>query len=231
MPFSLVPTASDGVAHICLEAAVGVPLFVLAGWYLEARARRGTGEALRSLAELAAKEVAVRDDTGERRIAIDDLRAGQILVVRPGERVATDGTVVEGSSAIDLSLVTGESEPAEVGPGTIVIGGSVNVGGLLTVRASRVSAPTPDWPASPTWSPRHRRARRGHSASPTRSPESSYRSYSPWPPRSSASGSARAPNRRPRSPPPWPSWSSPIDLAIFLISRRSGRVKVFGRPP
>ncbi|NED22054.1 copper-translocating P-type ATPase [Streptomyces sp. SID9913] len=142
MPFSLVPTASDGVAHIYLEAAVGVPLFVLAGRYLEARARRGTGAALRSLAELAAKEVAVRDDTGERRIAIEDLRAGQIFVVRPGERVATDGTVVEGSSAVDLSLVTGESEPAEVGPGTAVIGGSVNVGGLLAVRATAVGADT-----------------------------------------------------------------------------------------
>ncbi|MET9234743.1 heavy metal translocating P-type ATPase [Streptomyces cellulosae] len=142
MPFSLVPTASDGVAHIYLEAAVGVPLFVLAGRYLEARARRGTGAALRSLAELAAKEVAVRDDTGERRIAIEDLRKGQIFVVRPGERVATDGTVVEGSSAVDLSLVTGESEPAEVGPGTAVIGGSVNVGGLLAVRATAVGADT-----------------------------------------------------------------------------------------
>ncbi len=109
MPFSLVPTASDGVAHIYLEAAVGVPLFVLAGRYLEANARRGTGAALRSLAELAAKEVAVRDDTGERRIAIEDLWAGQIFVVRPGERVATDGTVVEGSSAVDLSWSPGRA--------------------------------------------------------------------------------------------------------------------------
>ncbi|MDT0393729.1 MULTISPECIES: heavy metal translocating P-type ATPase [Streptomyces] len=142
MPFSLLPTAPVGVAHIYLEAAVGVPLFVLAGRYLEAKARRGTGAALRSLAELAAKEVAVRDDTGERRIAIEDLRAGQIFVVRPGERVATDGTVVEGSSAVDLSLVTGESEPAEVAPGTAVIGGSVNVGGLLAVRATAVGADT-----------------------------------------------------------------------------------------
>src|SRR5690606_42065115 len=122
------------------EAAAGVPLFVLAGRYLEARARRGTGAALRSLAELAAKEVAVRDDTGERRIAIEDLRAGQIFVVRPGERVATDGTVVEGSSAVDLSLVTGESEPAEVGPGTAVIGGSVNVGGLLDRKSTRLNS-------------------------------------------------------------------------------------------
>ncbi|WP_282082555.1 heavy metal translocating P-type ATPase [Streptomyces tendae] len=142
MPFSLVPTASDGVAHIYLEAAVGVPLFVLAGRHLEARARRGTGAALRSLAELAVKEVAVRDDAGERLVAIDALRVGQVFVVRPGERVATDGTVAEGSSAVDLSLVTGESEPAEVGPGAAVIGGSVNVGGLLAVRATAVGADT-----------------------------------------------------------------------------------------
>ncbi|WP_329433063.1 heavy metal translocating P-type ATPase [Streptomyces anthocyanicus] len=142
MPFSLVPTASDGVAHIYLEAAVGVPLFVLAGRYLEARARRGTGAALRALAELAVKDVAVRDGTGGRRIPIEELRVGQVFVVRPGERVATDGTVVEGSSAVDLSLVTGESEPAEVAPGTAVIAGSVNVGGLLAVRATAVGADT-----------------------------------------------------------------------------------------
>ncbi|MFF0223363.1 heavy metal translocating P-type ATPase [Streptomyces sp. NPDC004629] len=142
MPFSLMPTASDGVAHVYLEAAVGVPLFVLAGRFLEARARRGTGAALRALARLAAKEVAVRDGSGERLIPIEELTTGQLFVVRPGERVATDGTVTDGSSAVDLSLVTGESEPAEVGPGSAVIGGSVNAGGLLLVRATAVGADT-----------------------------------------------------------------------------------------
>ncbi|MER6523880.1 heavy metal translocating P-type ATPase [Streptomyces sp. NPDC001508] len=142
MPFSLLPTASDGVAHLYLEAAVGVPLFVLAGRFLEARARRGTGAALRSLARLAAKEVAVRDGSGEHLVPIEELTISQIFVVRPGERVATDGTVTEGSSAVDLSLVTGESEPAEVGPGSAVIGGSVNAGGLLLVRATAVGADT-----------------------------------------------------------------------------------------
>ncbi|MGQ4384775.1 heavy metal translocating P-type ATPase [Streptomyces sp. SAS_270] len=143
MPFTLVPTASDGVAHIYLEAAVGVPLFVLAGRFLEARARHGTGEALRSLARLAAKEVSVREDGGlERLIPIEELRAGQVFVARPGERVATDGQVTEGSSAVDLSLVTGESEPVEVGPGSAVVGGAVNVGGLLLVRATAVGADT-----------------------------------------------------------------------------------------
>ncbi|MBI0294875.1 cadmium-translocating P-type ATPase [Streptomyces sp. PRKS01-29] len=142
MPFSLVPTASDGVAHIYLEAAVGVPLFVLAGRYLETRARRGTGAALRSLARLATKEVSVRDGDGERLIPVGHLRVGQVFTVRPGERLATDGTVVEGSSAVDLSLVTGESEPVEVGPGAPVIGGAVNAGGLLLVRATAVGADT-----------------------------------------------------------------------------------------
>lgn len=143
MPFTLVPTASDGTAHIYLEAVVGVPLFVLAGRFLEARARRGTGAALRALARLAAKEVSVREGDGtERLIPIEELRAGQVFVVRPGERVATDGEVVEGSSAVDLSLVTGESEPVEVQPGAAVVGGAVNAGGLLLVRATAVGADT-----------------------------------------------------------------------------------------
>ncbi|MEU5607243.1 heavy metal translocating P-type ATPase [Streptomyces sparsogenes] len=142
MPFTLLPTASDGVAHVYLEAAVGVPLFVLAGRFLEARARRGTGAALRSLARLAAKEVSVRDGSGERLVPVEELAPGQVFVVRPGERVATDGTVTEGSSAVDLSLVTGESEPVEVGPGSAVIGGAVNAGGLLLVRATAVGADT-----------------------------------------------------------------------------------------
>ncbi|MFD6287955.1 heavy metal translocating P-type ATPase [Streptomyces sp. NPDC060205] len=142
MPFSLVPSAPDGVAHLYLEAAVGVPLFVLAGRFLEARGRRGTGAALRSLASLAAKEVAVRADGTERLVPIAQLRAGQIFVVRPGERVATDGRVTEGSSAVDLSLVTGETEPIEVGPGSAVVGGAVNSGGLLLVRATAVGADT-----------------------------------------------------------------------------------------
>ncbi|MGW7018042.1 heavy metal translocating P-type ATPase [Streptomyces decoyicus] len=142
MPFSLVPSVSDGVAHIYLEAAVGVPLFVLAGRFLEARARRGTGAALRSLAQLAAKEVAVREGESERLISIGELSVGHVFVVRPGERVATDGEVAEGSSAVDLSLVTGETEPVEVGPGSAVVGGAVNSGGLLLVRATAVGADT-----------------------------------------------------------------------------------------
>ncbi|MEU6687271.1 heavy metal translocating P-type ATPase [Streptomyces sp. NPDC046832] len=143
MPFNLVPSASEGVAHVYLEAAVAVPLFVLAGRFLEARARRGTGAALRSLADLAAKEVSVREGDGsERSLPVEELGVGQVFVVRPGERVATDGQVVEGSSAVDLSLVTGESEPVEVSPGSGVVGGAVNAGGLLLVRAGAVGADT-----------------------------------------------------------------------------------------
>ncbi|MBD0748085.1 cation-translocating P-type ATPase [Streptomyces sp. CBMA152] len=142
MPFTVVPSVSDGAAHLYLEAAVGVPLFVLAGRFLEARARRGTGAALRSLAQLAAKEVTIREGNDERLVPVEWLRPGQVFVVRPGERVATDGRVVEGSSAVDLSLVTGESEPVEVGPGSAVVGGAVNAGGLLLVEATAVGADT-----------------------------------------------------------------------------------------
>ncbi|WP_018540984.1 heavy metal translocating P-type ATPase [Streptomyces sp. MspMP-M5] len=143
MPFSLLPTADDGTAHLYLEAAVGVPLFVLAGRRMEARARRGTGAALRSLAELAAKEVSVRRPDGtERRLPVALLQVGDHFLVRPGERVATDGTVVTGSSALDLSLISGESHPVEVGPDSPVVGGAVNSGGLLEVRADAVGGDT-----------------------------------------------------------------------------------------
>ncbi|AVZ74398.1 copper-translocating P-type ATPase [Streptomyces lunaelactis] len=142
MQFSLLPSADTGAAHLYLEAAVAVPLFVLVGRLVEARAKHGTGSALRSLAELAAKDVAVREGDGERRIPVARLRVGQVFTVRPGEKVATDGVVVEGSSALDLSLVTGESEPVEVGPGSAVVGAAVNSGGLLLVRATAVGADT-----------------------------------------------------------------------------------------
>lgn len=143
MPFS--PAADGGgTAHVYLEAAVGVPLFVLAGRLLEGRARRRTGSALRALAELSAGEVCVRDpESGrERLLPIERLLPGREFVVRPGERVATDGVVVEGGSALDLSLLTGESVPVEVGPGDRVAGGTVNVGGALVVRATAVGADT-----------------------------------------------------------------------------------------
>ncbi|MEW2577293.1 heavy metal translocating P-type ATPase [Streptomyces syringium] len=145
MPFTLLPSGAgmNGTADVYLEAVVAVPLFVLAGRMLEARARRGTGSALRALASLAAKDVVVRGaDGAERRVPITELRVGDRFVVRPGERVATDGVVVTGGSALDLSLVTGESAPVEAGPGAAVVGGAVNSGGLLEVRATAVGADT-----------------------------------------------------------------------------------------
>ncbi|MFI6446632.1 heavy metal translocating P-type ATPase [Kitasatospora sp. NPDC050543] len=142
MPFSLTAGPGGG-AHIYLEAAVGVPLFVLCGRRLEAGVRRRTGSALRALAELGAKEVCVREEGGAQRlIPVEQLLPGQDFVVRPGEKLATDGVVVEGSSAVDASLLTGESVPVEAGPGDRVTGATLNVGGTLVVRATAVGADT-----------------------------------------------------------------------------------------
>src|SRR6185312_8298436 len=117
-------------------------VFLLTGRYLEARAVRRPGSALRALLELGAREVAVLDGTGERRVSVDQLAVGDRFVVRPGEKVATDGTVVEGTSAVDASMLTGEPVPVEVGPGDSVVGATVNVGGRLEVRATRVGSDT-----------------------------------------------------------------------------------------
>ncbi|SFF59814.1 Cu+-exporting ATPase [Actinacidiphila alni] len=142
MPFSLLPMLGRGTP-VYLEGAVSVPLAVLAGRFLEARARRGTGEALRALARLTVSEVALRAADGtERLVPLARLGVGDVFTVRPGERVATDGVVVDGASALDLSLVTGESEPVEVGPDAPAVGGAVNAGGLLHVRATAVGADT-----------------------------------------------------------------------------------------
>jgi Cu+-exporting ATPase len=125
-----------------LEAAAGVTTAVLAGRYLEARARDRSGSALTALALLEAKSVAVLRGGAEQRVAVGELAAGEEFVVRPGEKIATDGVVVEGSSAVDASLVTGESIPAEVGPGDKVTGATVNMSGRLVVRATEVGAGT-----------------------------------------------------------------------------------------
>ena len=125
-----------------LEAAAGVTTAVLAGRYLEARARDRSGSALTALAALGAKTVAVLHDGAEQRVPVDELAVGDLFVVRPGEKIATDGVVAEGSSAIDKSLVTGESMPAEVGPGDPVTGATVNMSGRLVVRATQVGSGT-----------------------------------------------------------------------------------------
>lgn len=133
----------DAVAHVYLEVASTVVAFILAGRYFEARAKRRAGDALRSLLDLGAKDVSVLDDDGrERRIPIAELAVGNRFVVRPGERVATDGRVVDGRSAVDQSLVTGESLPVDVEPGDVVIGATVNSDGRLVVEATRVGADT-----------------------------------------------------------------------------------------
>ncbi|GLW92457.1 heavy metal translocating P-type ATPase [Actinokineospora globicatena] len=140
--FSLFPADDHGRADIYFEVAVGVTTFLLLGRWLEARSKRRAGSALRALLALGAKDVAVLRDGVEVRVPVGDLRVGELFVVRPGEKVATDGVVEEGSSAVDRSLVTGESVPDEVGPGAAVVGGTVNTSGRLVVRASRVGGDT-----------------------------------------------------------------------------------------
>jgi len=140
--FSLTADRDMGSSLIYLEVAAGVTTFILAGRYFEARAKRRSGAALQALLELGAKEVAVLRDGAEQRIAVDDLAVGDHFVVRPGEKVATDGVVEDGASAIDASLLTGEPVPVEVGPGDAVTGATVNAGGRLVVRATRVGADT-----------------------------------------------------------------------------------------
>ena len=142
-PFELTIERTDGAGNIYLEAAAGVTAFILAGRYFEARAKRKAGAALRALLELGAKDVTVlRADGGERNLPVAELKAGDRFLVRPGEKIATDGTVEEGSSAVDASMLTGESVPVEVGAGDPVTGATVNVGGRLVVRATRVGADT-----------------------------------------------------------------------------------------
>ncbi|MFI5624365.1 heavy metal translocating P-type ATPase [Nocardioides sp. NPDC051685] len=140
--FSLAIERTDGLGNIYLEAAAGVTTFILAGRYFEARSKRRAGAALTALLELGAKEVAVLRDGAETRIPIDQLAVGDRFVVRPGEKVATDGVVEEGSSAIDAAMLTGESVPVEVAPGDGVTGATVNAGGRIVVRATRVGADT-----------------------------------------------------------------------------------------
>ncbi|WP_165869632.1 heavy metal translocating P-type ATPase [Streptomyces barkulensis] len=141
-PFELTIARTDGAANIYLEAAAGVTAFILAGRYFEARSKRKAGAALRALLELGAKEVTVLRDGREELIPVAELAVGDRFLVRPGEKIATDGTVVEGSSAVDASMLTGESVPVEVGVGDAVTGATLNAGGRLVVQASRVGSDT-----------------------------------------------------------------------------------------
>jgi Cu+-exporting ATPase len=140
--FELTVGGMDGASTIYLEVASGVTAFILLGRYLEARAKRHAGAALRALMELGAKDVSVLRDGREVRIPAERLVVGDRFVVRPGEKIATDGTVVEGASAVDASMLTGESVPVDVGVGDAVTGATVNAGGRIVVAATRVGADT-----------------------------------------------------------------------------------------
>ena len=140
--FELTVAPSDGAANIYLEVGAGVTTFILAGRYFEKRSKRQAGAALRALLELGAKDVAVLRGGIETRIPIADLTVGDEFIVRPGEKIATDGVVVSGTSAVDASMLTGESVPVEVGEGDAVTGATVNAGGRLVVRTTRVGADT-----------------------------------------------------------------------------------------
>ncbi|WP_392671949.1 heavy metal translocating P-type ATPase [Streptomyces sp. LN785] len=141
-PFELTVGRSDGAGNIYLEAAAGVTAFVLAGRWFEARSKRKAGAALAALLDLGAKEVALVRDGREVTVPIAELRVGDRFVVRPGEKIATDGTVVEGASAIDASMLTGESVPVEIGIGDTVTGATLNAGGRLVVEATRIGTDT-----------------------------------------------------------------------------------------
>jgi Cu+-exporting ATPase len=143
MPFELIPKRGAGADSIYLEVASVVTTLILLGRYFEGRAKRRAGAALKALLELGAKDVGVLDEQGrETRIPVEQLAVGQLFVVRPGEQVATDGIVDEGSSAVDMSMLTGESVPVEVQPGSEVAGATVNAGGRLVVQATKVGADT-----------------------------------------------------------------------------------------
>ena len=143
MDFGYIPQGGAGEEHIFLEVGAVVTAFLLAGRYFEARAKRRAGAALTALLELGAKDVAVLDRDGrERRIPVEQLKIGDRFVVRPGEKIATDGVVEEGATAVDQSLLTGESVPVEKQPGDDVVGASVNAGGRVVVRATKIGADT-----------------------------------------------------------------------------------------
>ncbi|GAB7036205.1 MULTISPECIES: heavy metal translocating P-type ATPase [Catenuloplanes] len=141
-PFRLDIGPSDGAGNIYLEAAAGVTTFLLTGRYFEHRSKRRAGSALRALLDMGAKDVAVLRGGTETRVPVDALQPQDLFVVRPGEKIATDGVVEEGTSAVDTSMLTGESVPVEVRPGDAVTGATVNAGGRLVVRATRVGADT-----------------------------------------------------------------------------------------
>nr|MBA2716318.1 heavy metal translocating P-type ATPase [Propionibacteriales bacterium] len=146
MSFTLLPSRGSGPSEIYLEVATGVTTFILAGRYLEAKAKRRSGAALTALLSMGAKDVAVLraspDGPVETRVPLEQLAVGDRFVVRPGEKIAADGRVLEGTSAVDASMLTGEPVPVDVGPGDKVVGATVNAGGRLVVQATNVGSDT-----------------------------------------------------------------------------------------
>jgi Cu+-exporting ATPase len=142
MEFSWLPTAADGMPHVYLEVATAVTTFILLGRYLENRAKRRSGAALRALLDLGAKDAVVLRDGSEHRVPVASLAVGDRMVVRPGEKVPTDGVIVEGESALDESLLTGEPVPVDVGPGDAAVGATLNTSGRIVVEATRVGSDT-----------------------------------------------------------------------------------------
>ena len=145
MTESIVPSLqrrTTAMPDVYLEVAAALPVFILAGRWFEAKAKKSSGAALRALSTLGAKDVSLLSDGVESRVPIGQLGVGDEFVVRPGERIASDGLVITGSSAVDASLITGESVPVDVGPGSEVIGATINVDGHLVVRATRVGEET-----------------------------------------------------------------------------------------
>ncbi|QHE74222.1 Copper-translocating P-type ATPase (plasmid) [Rhodococcus sp. WAY2] len=177
MNFDLLTTGSTE-PHIYLEVASAVTTFILAGRYFEARAKRQSGAALRALLDMGAKDVAVLRGGSEIRIPIGHLAVDDMFVVRPGEKIATDGIVTAGTSAVDASMLTGEPVPVEVGPGDSVVGATVNAGGRIIVRANRIG---------------HRHPTRADGAAGHRGTERQGAGATPRRPRSS-SAPAAAPN-------------------------------------
>ncbi|MGA6171838.1 heavy metal translocating P-type ATPase [Streptomyces sp. NPDC012600] len=141
-PFELTIARGDGAGNIYLEAAAGVTAFILAGRWFEARSKRKAGAALKALMELGAKEVTVLREGREVTVPTAELQVGDRFLVRPGEKIATDGRVVEGSSAVDASMLTGESVPVEVAVGDSVTGATINAGGRLVIEATRIGSDT-----------------------------------------------------------------------------------------
>jgi len=142
MSFHVLPSQGAGNSEIYLEVAAAVTTFILLGRYFEIRAKSRSSQALSALLSLGAKDVTVVSDGRERTIAIDELAVGDHFLVRPGEKVATDGRVISGESSVDISLLTGEPMPVDVGPGDAVVGAGINTSGRLVVQATRVGVDT-----------------------------------------------------------------------------------------